>query len=417
MIFTALHLAAGAQPGPITDELLDAAVAAQAVETDDLDWKAKLPDIKGIGQGDFPKDVAAMANRGGGVIVFGVEEDGKAATWRVDVGELSEGHERALRSAAVSAIMPPIFGLGIHRLDGGDYRAVVAVIPDSVDGPHLIYRNQFFGAPLRNDADTVWMKEREIEAMYRARFEARRQGAEALDALYTEAVRGRDTDRRAWLIAVAHPRMPQLPGRLTAEQATAEFDEAFGMAYLHAADPRHPLETGRRNRIRPGLRRWIIGDSAIGSVAEWAQAWASIHHDGSVVIAAVAGGESRPDRQQLDPWVIDSRRIECIVVDHLMLIRRLARFAGSVEYDTRIGIEWTGREPLRVVYPTFEGILSGDSVALAHYSPVETTVNAAASDDDFHEQIYEIALDCVNQAGIERLHLAKLPDRSRQISG
>lgn len=33
---------------------------------------------------------------------------------------------------------------------------------------HLIFRNDYFAAPVRNDADTVWMKERQIETMYRS---------------------------------------------------------------------------------------------------------------------------------------------------------------------------------------------------------------------------------------------------------
>ena len=64
MSFTALHRVLGRGPGPLTDELLDSAVAAGATESDDLDWKSELPPQKGLPQTDFPKDVAAMANSG-----------------------------------------------------------------------------------------------------------------------------------------------------------------------------------------------------------------------------------------------------------------------------------------------------------------------------------------------------------------
>src|SRR3954469_10664432 len=115
MRFTALHRALGFPPGPLTDDLLDAAVAAGVVETDDLDWKSQLPPAKGLPHTDFPKDVAAMANSGGGVIVYGVSEVQKAATERVDVGLFDEVHERSLRSAAITAITPPVFGLVVHQ--------------------------------------------------------------------------------------------------------------------------------------------------------------------------------------------------------------------------------------------------------------------------------------------------------------
>lgn len=143
--------------------MIDMAVEQGLMETADLDWKSALPPARALTLGDFPKDIAAMANSGGGVIVFGVEEEGKAAQRRVDVGELDERHESALRHAAVSAIAPPVFGLEIERLGEEGVRCVAVIVPASTDGPHLVYRNELFGAPVRNDADTVWMKERDIE--------------------------------------------------------------------------------------------------------------------------------------------------------------------------------------------------------------------------------------------------------------
>ena len=80
MNFTPLHRALGLPPCPLTDEILSDAVTSGVTETDDLDWKSELPPIKGLSQTDVPKDIAAMANSGGGMIVYGVEEHGKAAT-------------------------------------------------------------------------------------------------------------------------------------------------------------------------------------------------------------------------------------------------------------------------------------------------------------------------------------------------
>ena len=123
MDFTPLHRGLGLPPSILTDEILDAAVAAGVAETDDLDWKSELPPVKGLPQTDVPKDIAAMANSGGGMIVYGVEENQKVANVRKDTGEFTEVHERALRSAAITAITPPVFGLEIHRL-GSNPRAV-----------------------------------------------------------------------------------------------------------------------------------------------------------------------------------------------------------------------------------------------------------------------------------------------------
>ena len=46
MDFTPLHRGLGLPPSILTDEILDAAVAAGVAETDDLDWKSELPPVK-----------------------------------------------------------------------------------------------------------------------------------------------------------------------------------------------------------------------------------------------------------------------------------------------------------------------------------------------------------------------------------
>ena len=232
-----------------------------------------------------------MANSGGGVIVYGVRESQKMATERVDVGEFDEACERSMRSAAITAVSPPVFGLNVHRLGVTGLRAVVVEVPASIDGPHLIYKNDYFGAPVRNDSDTVWMKERQIEAMYRARFDERRHAAESLDALFTEASAGRDIGKRAWLIAVAHPRIPRFRDRLTRDGAGAVLSKAESLALTYAGrDGIHPLESVDLLNPRPGLRRWAVVNTATDEHSVWKESWASIHHDGSVTLAAAVGG-------------------------------------------------------------------------------------------------------------------------------
>jgi hypothetical protein len=75
-----------------------------------------------------------------------------------------------------------------------------------------------------------------IETMYRARFDRLRDREEKLDALYTQALRGRDTNAQAWFIAAAVPRVPAVP------PARSIF--CYGAAY----------RTGTRSAIG-GLRR------------------------------------------------------------------------------------------------------------------------------------------------------------------
>lgn len=413
MSFTALHRAVGAPPGPVTDELLDAAVAAGAAETSDLDWKAELPPAKGLPQTDFPKDVAAMANSGGGVIVFGVREVQKAATERVDVGELDEAHERALRSAAITAISPPIFGLDVHRLGVAGSRAVVVEVPASVEVPHLIYKGEYFGAPVRNDADTVWMKERQIEALFRARLEERRHTGEALDALFVEASAGRDTGTRAWLIAVARPRIPRLLHRRDRDDARAVFSKGKDLGELYAGRGGiHPLESVDWPNPRPGLRRWVAVNTATGESSTWRESWASLHHDGSVTVATAVGGHRMSSDGYFEGRQVESSAIECAVADFMGLVRATVQESGDGEHDVRVGLAWVGPAPLMILTLNNSGqAFDGVSTPLHQFTPVETTVNAREPALDHFWHVHDLARDCVNQGGVSNVRMIQPPAR------
>lgn len=415
MTFTALHRALGLPPGELTDDLLEKAVAAGVEETSDLDWKSELPPAKGLPQTDFPKDIAAMANSGGGVIVYGVHESQKRATERVDVGEFSEVYERSLRSVAMTAITPPVVGLNIHRLETDGNRAVVVEVPASVEGPHLIYRNDYFGAPVRNDSDTVWMKERQIEAMYRSRFEERRHATEALDALSSEASAGRDTDNRAWLVAVAHPRIPHFRDRLTRDEAVTVLEKAKALASNYAAGGTHPLDSVDRRNPRPGLRRWVAVNTASDERWRWKESWASIHHDGSVTLAVVAGGHHVYRAEYFEGRQVTASAIECAIADFMALIKATAEAAHNDEYDIRVGINWTGSDPLVILtMDTLGSTYDGVSTPLHRYTPVETTVNAAEPDLDYYWHVHDLARDCVNQGGISNVLMIQPPPRVDQ---
>lgn len=403
MTFTALHRHLGDPPGPLTDAMVDRAIGQGLRETDDLDWKSELPPLGAIPSSDFPKDVAAMANSGGGTLVFGVSESQKAATGRKDTGELTEGHERGLRSAAVTAISPPIFGLEIVQVGEPGNQCVVVVIPSSVDGPHLIYRNDYFGAPIRNDADTVWMKERQIETMYRARFDDRRRSTEVLDKLYSESAAMRSPDSPAWIVAVAHPRLAsKLPTRPDQTVARMAFEEAGKNALVFVGrGSLHPLENVDRANPRPGLRRWTARPMVDGESGRWKEAWISIHDDGSVSLAAAVGGHRRSGTEYNDDHVIESRDVEVAIADLMSLIREASNRLGLGDYEVKIGFEWNKTERLQIW--TTDGMnfpYSGSTIPLAQYTPVEVMVRANADSRDFYQQVHDVALDCVNQGGI-----------------
>ncbi|WP_231914454.1 hypothetical protein [Rhodococcus sp. LB1] len=286
------------------------------------------------------------------------------------------------------------------------------MVPASVDGPHLIYRNEYFGAPIRNDADTVWMKERQIEAMYRARFDERRHEAEALANLYNDAATGRDTDKRAWLIAVAHPRLPASQTvRPTRDQAREVFEAAESHALVYAGrGGTHPLESVDRLNPRPGLRRWVAANTQKAEADRWKEAWASIHHDGAVTLAAAIGGHPIARDRNNPGDHIDSPALECAVADLMGLIRAVSERRGTNEYEVRVGIEWKLGTPLILqTADPFGHTYTGSSLPIARYAPVSTTVRADADSLDFYQQVHDLAEDCINQGGLANVQMIRPP--------
>ena len=110
MLHTPLHRLLGETPGPITDQMINDAVAQGIPEGGELDWKRALPTEKDFLKSHV-KDIAAFANADGGIIVFGVTDTGAKASGRYDAGELTEGYERTIRQACMTGINPPVFGV------------------------------------------------------------------------------------------------------------------------------------------------------------------------------------------------------------------------------------------------------------------------------------------------------------------
>jgi hypothetical protein len=407
MYFTALHQALGRERSPITDELIAEAVASGVEESDRLDWKSELPPEKELKNGDFPKDVAAMANSGGGVIVYGVVEKQRVATERVDAGDFGENYERTLRKVASSSIQPPVLGLGVHQVGDPPCRALVIVVPSSVDGPHLIWKNDAFLGPYRNHADTEWMGERQLETAYRARFDEQRTAERALVSLYDEISAGPASSDRAWMYGVARPRLTAAYARMGRGDARKIFQNARQHAPAHCATGGvHPLESMDLYNPRPGLRRWVApNDIAHDSADVWKSAWATVHDNGSISLAS-AMGATRGVNSSDPAWQVLSRRLEYFIGDFMALLRQASTHFGGGDYDLRVGIEWAGAQtqPLVIAATDSAGHPTTDrSIPLYRYSPVMMTVRTDVEYDGFQEQVWTLAEDVVNQGGVQDL--------------
>ena len=405
MLFTAIHRGLGHPPGPLTDEMLDAAVTSGLSESADLDWKRDLPPTADVAKTDFPKDIAAMANSGGGMIVYGVTETQKKATERRDVGQLTEAHERTLRAAAMSAISPPVLDLEILRL-GEQPTAVAVIVRPSVDGPHLIYKNDYFGAPHRVEADTTWMRERDLEAAYRRRL-ADRDAADHALAEYYEQIRTEHVGPNAlgpWMICVGRPRQSSsgLPHRrLTKADADAIWSGvAQALSYVRS-DSCPPLARVDTFNPRPGLRRLTYAPS--NTPNRWDEAWATLHDDGSVSLSGLLKDTPVGPEQPSQHERIRSVAIEQFVADFMAMVYASGKHHGLADFDVTLGVVWESDRPLLL------NAVDQQATPLARYVPVRATVSTQVDEISYHRTVHELATDAVNQGGITYLRAIKPP--------
>jgi hypothetical protein len=171
----------------------------------------------------------------------------------------------------------------------------------------------------------------------------------------------------------------------------------------------HTMEGFDRLNPRVGLRRWT---AAPHDSTSWKRAWASLHHDGAVTLAAVLGGQPDGSGTNLPDDRIVSGRFEAAVADFMSLLRAVSDSRGTSEYAVKIGVEWNTGAPLLIqTVDNHNYAFNANSIPLHRYSPVTATVAAAADPLDFYWQVHDLAADCVNQGGIANVRLINPPEQ------
>lgn len=111
-----------------------------------LDYKQELPSTKDSDKKDFAHDVAAFANKEGGVIIFGIsekrEEGGKTGLPEkiVSTPSNADDHIKRLEEYARSYILPRLHQVQIREIKSADssHRVIFMKIQKSRETPHLV---------------------------------------------------------------------------------------------------------------------------------------------------------------------------------------------------------------------------------------------------------------------------------------
>ena len=384
-------------------------------ERADLDWKRHLPltethaDAKRAQQLELAKDLAAIANSGGGMIVYGVDEtrqaDQSAASAVFDVDPIPDATLTAIRQTASNLVYPPLTDLELIPLTSGDssQHVLVALIPDSPDAPHLIHSSKgqtdWFAAPWRNGPTTEWMKERALARAFVER-DLRRKGVEEdLGALWDAlAVDCGASANNVWVLAVARPERPHSRHRdMPSLSAHAMFRRAAARAVDTDARVSAVTLTARPEvSTRRGLRKFWRSVSLKGASAR-----VEIHTDGTVAVATrrtpegfageavAAGGEvAIPDLEQAS-------------LDIMLLIASVKeRRIGGGDYLVQVGIA-PFTQILRRASSDTTSLFAPwtEAERLPQYPAIRSTLVATQSHSALGESVLDLIDDVAIQAG------------------
>ncbi|MFG1697156.1 helix-turn-helix domain-containing protein [Nonomuraea sp. NPDC049309] len=171
----------------------------EAAEAADLDYKERVHAKNDEQKVEFCKDVVAMANDRGGLLVIGMKEDGqRALPQEVTKVEVSDGELRRLYDVLLNVSPHPLRVdiLAVEDPDDPGHGVLLVLVERSGLAPHALldtrdkthHRDGWLRFPIRNGAATRWMLEPEVATRYRDRFITGRSVHDRLNAVEIECV-------------------------------------------------------------------------------------------------------------------------------------------------------------------------------------------------------------------------------------
>jgi predicted HTH transcriptional regulator len=137
---------------------------------------------------ELAKDIAAMANAGGGVIVYGVSENRSGGSHELADVDISDAEERRIRQIAYGRIHPyPAFAFHSVAGDGPGTGNYILHVEGSEGSPHAVSTNrEALLFVIRDGTLTRPMREPEVAQRYRDRFRQAQQQVDRLETVWEE---------------------------------------------------------------------------------------------------------------------------------------------------------------------------------------------------------------------------------------
>lgn len=426
-MFTPIHRALGLEPGNLTLEIIQKAIEEGLEETADFDMKRVVPDLKADkSKQEVAKDIAAMANSGGGWIIYGVGEGATGIAGSIHPCEWEAKEEQQMLTIAYTKIDPPVVGLEFNKISCGENSdekyLVLMHIPDSADAPHFARAEKNnFSAPRRNGPHTKPMTYRDIERGFRERFQRGVEQEKTLQGYFEQAAEALNPEQGVFLAIAAVPVTPKISAGPVDRRTAIQHINPWAYSYFITS---HQGKSPKEEKIETeftfiwnlgehvkGMRRWVIRNLQQTTGGKYRK---YLHDDGTLVGAYQLGGvynESAPSDQYPvgKPNHCRSKDIESALIDFFSLLREHAkerRTSGG--FHIRVGLVGNANSPILVrTIDRFRQALTEESYSepVKRFQPVSTFVDPLAPIEDILPSLRTLALDIVNQGGIQNLQV------------
>jgi len=126
----------------ITD--VQALIDAAHRETETLEYKAAMSPFSDQQKNEIGKDVSALANSSGGVIIYGVSNDPADPTRPTSISGINPKNIETFDRVVNSAIRPMIVGIERRCLPSDNPRVMAVYVPQSEHSPHQNSDNKYY---------------------------------------------------------------------------------------------------------------------------------------------------------------------------------------------------------------------------------------------------------------------------------
>ncbi len=385
----------------------------------DLDFKSQdAYTANAEGLDELAKDVTALANARGGLIVVGIAEDSQGCADKLSLVPVSDKKVTQMTGGLRARIVPYLPDVSIRTVEdapGSGKGFILISVPGSALAPHAVRMTTrpSYSFARRVGRTTAWLEESEIAALYRDRFRLAAEHREKVAAVLRKGMEWRAGSRpeMVWLDLALVPSVP-------AERFVdaAHIDQVRAFLGRFAEDGAAPTTLARSfaGQMPVLLRGRLRIDKYDGQAAE-------LHADGSVFARVMAAWP----RAAGGPPVMNFTMLEITVLSLLHFAAAYADWAGAYG-DVDVLARLTGpshvipdRMPLDREHPLF----SSDAVARSSDEPAHrtSTLGALASDGaQLQDCARRISADFLADLGVSETTLLKdkghiLTDRFNEV--